>query len=102
MYACSRRHAPTDDPALSAEEREARFQVRCLRGFYVHLAVFALVNAGLVAINLLASPGHLWFQWPLLGWGIWLLFHAFGTFARGRFLGREWEERRVRELLAKR
>lgn len=101
MHACSARRQDDLDPNLSAEERAARREVHCLRGFYVHLTVFVLVNVGLVAINLLASPGRLWFQWPLLGWGIWLALHALGTFGRGRFLGRDWEERKVRELMAR-
>ncbi len=71
---------------------------RTLRGFYPHLMVFAVVNTGLLAINLIASPGRLWFYWPLLGWGIWLALHAVGTFGRGRWLGAEWEERKLREL----
>lgn len=100
MHACSRRQERELDPNLSAEERAARCQVRRIRGFYSHLAAFVLVNAGLATINLLGSPGHLWFQWPLLGWGIGLLMHAFDTFGRQRFLGREWEERKVRELMA--
>jgi hypothetical protein len=60
-----------DDPTLSAAERDARRQVARLRGFYSHLMVFVLVNAGLLAINLIASPGRFWFFWPALGWGIW-------------------------------
>lgn len=89
-----------DDPSLSAEERDARRHVFRLRAFYHHLVVFALVNAGLLAINLVASPARLWFYWPLLGWGVWLGLHAFATFSRGMWLGREWEERKVRELIA--
>ncbi len=89
-----------DDPALPAVERDARRQVSMLRGFYHHLLVFAVVNTGMLAINLIASPGRLWFYWPLLGWGIWLSLHAFATFSRGRWLGAEWEERKLRELLA--
>ena len=88
------------DPSLSPEEREARRQVHQLRGFYHHLAIFLMVNAGLIGINLLFSSSRLWFHWPLLGWGIWLALHAFTTFSRGRWLGREWEERKVHEMLA--
>lgn len=89
-----------DDPSLPAAERDARRHVARLRGFYHHLTVFALVNAGLLAINLIASPGRYWFQWPLLGWGIWLALHAFGSFNRRRWLGADWEERKMREYLA--
>ena len=89
-----------DDPKLSAAERDARRQVHGLRRFYHHLLVFSLVSAGLAAINLVVSPGRLWFYWPLLGWGVWLVLHAFATFARGRWLGAEWEDRKVRQFLA--
>ncbi|MCF8198834.1 MAG: 2TM domain-containing protein [Sulfuritalea sp.] len=89
-----------DETTLSAAERDARRQVRRLRGFYSHLLVFAVINAGLAVINLIASPDRLWFYWPLLGWGVWLALHAFGTFARYRWLGAEWEERKMQQLLA--
>lgn len=91
-----------DDPTLSVAEREARRQISRLRGFYQHLLVFVVVNSGLVAINLLASPERLWFYWPLLGWGIWLALHAAATFSHGRWLGAEWEERKLRELMTSR
>lgn len=91
-----------NDPNLSIAERDARRQVFALRNFYRHLAVFVAVNAVLAATNLLVSPARPWFHWPLLGWGVWLALHAFGTFARGRWLGAEWEERKMRELLADR
>jgi hypothetical protein len=90
------------DLNLSPEEREVRRQVHQLRGFYHHLAVFLLVNAGLIGINLLSSSSRLWFYWPLLGWGIWLALHSFSTFSRGRWLGREWEEHKVNQMLANR
>jgi len=34
------------------------------------LFVGPLILAGLVLINLVASPGHWWVQWPALGIGI--------------------------------
>jgi len=44
-------------------------------GFWIHLATYLLVNALLVGVNLLTSPDHLWFQWPLVGWGLGILLH---------------------------
>ena len=96
--ACRSRYL--DDPSLPAVERDARLQVGVLRGFYSHLLVFAVVNSGLLAAKLFASPERLWFYWPLLGWGIWLALHASGTFGRGRWLGAEWEERKARQIMA--
>lgn len=89
-----------DDPKLSVAECDARRQVHELRRFYHHLLVFAAVNTGLLAINLIASPGRLWFYWPLLGWGVWLALHTFNAFAGRRWLGAEWEERKFRQLMA--
>ena len=44
-------------------------------GLTVHGVTFAAVNCGLLLINLLTSPGFLWFLFPLGGWGIGLLHH---------------------------
>lgn len=82
------------------EYRAALCRVRQLRGFYTHLSVYLAVNAGLLVINLLSSPGRLWVVWPLAGWGIGLLIHAAGVFLGGRWLGAEWERRKVAELVA--
>lgn len=57
-------------------------------GFYTHLGVYLLVNAILVVVNLSTQPDELWFQWPLLGWGIGLFFHGVGVFGFGEGTGR--------------
>jgi len=63
------------DAYLQAKERiEAR------RGFFVHLSVFVVVNAGLLVMNLATSPDYLWFKWPLMGWTIGIMFHGLGVF----------------------
>lgn len=94
------RNCRHEDSSLSPAEREARRQIRKLRGFYQHLTVFVAVNLGLLAINLLSTPTRLWFYWPVFGWGIALVLHAGATQLRGRWLGADWEERKLRELLA--
>jgi len=40
------------------------------RSFHHHLRVYLAVIAGLAALDLITSPGHLWFQWPAFFWGI--------------------------------
>src|SRR5262249_23680951 len=54
----------------------ARRVARATRAFFIHLTAYALVNALLLGINLGTSTAHLWFKWPLLGWGVGLLGHA--------------------------
>jgi hypothetical protein len=47
---------------------------------FIHLAILVLVNALLLVINLTSSPERLWVKWPLLGWGIGILFHGLAVF----------------------
>ncbi|KAF5429798.1 2TM domain-containing protein [Candidatus Methanophagaceae archaeon] len=44
-------------------------------GFLVHLVVYVLVNAMLIAINFIYSPEAIWFFYPLIGWGIGISMH---------------------------
>ena len=82
--------------------QRAKRRVGQLRGFYVHATVYVLVNALLITINLLASRDHIWFFYPLLGWGIGLLAHGLSVFGLGGFLGSEWEEGKIKEIIDKR
>ena len=51
-----------------------------VKEFYTHLVIYVVVMAVLVVINLVTSPGYIWFIWPLIGWGIGVFFHAASTF----------------------
>jgi hypothetical protein len=66
------------------ERQEAIFTDPKARGFFIHLFVYLAVNALLAIVNLLYTPGHYWFLYPLLGWGALLAFHAFRVFYRRR------------------
>lgn len=79
--------------------QRAREKVRRLRGFYIHIAAYILVNLLLFAINEIATPEVLWFVWPLLGWGIGLGIHAAWVFGSVRVFGPEWEEKKIKEIL---
>jgi len=81
--------------------RRARRRVREIRAFYIHLAVFVAVNLLLHLINFVTAPGVYWAFWPLLGWGIGLLVHGLVTYRWMPFVGKEWEERKIREFMDK-
>jgi hypothetical protein len=53
-----------------------RIIARRRAGFFSHLWAYIGVQIFLIAINLLTSPQHLWFVFPLLGWGLGLFFSA--------------------------
>lgn len=61
------------------------------REFLSHLAAYVIVNVFLVVVNLLTSPGTIWFYWVLVGWGIGLAFHF--VFSREQFVVSEWEKK---------
>ncbi|MEN4007376.1 MAG: 2TM domain-containing protein [Methanobacteriaceae archaeon] len=63
------------------------------QSFLVHLVVYVLVNAMLIAINLIYTPEVVWFFYPLIGWGIGISMHyLFGV----RWLEKELEEREAK------
>ncbi len=79
----------------------AKKRVEELKSFYSHLFIYLVVNVGFFILNILASPRHLWFYWPLIGWGIGLSIHGFSVFGTQKMLGKDWEERKIRELMEK-
>ena len=94
-----------EEPAKDQEQQRyerAHARVRAIKGFYIHASAFVVVNVALFAINA-GVGGEWWFYWPLIGWGIGLGLHAFGVFGFGGGgpWGREWEERKMREMMNK-
>ena len=79
--------------------QKARKKVKEIKGFYVNLVCYVLVISFLTFINFKFSPDHLWFYWPMLGWGIGLLFHGIGVFNLVPFFGSDWEEKKIKELM---
>jgi hypothetical protein len=80
---------------------KAKKRVEKIKGFYGNLIAYIVVNIGLLAINLLTSPNYLWFFWPLLGWGIGVFFHGMKVFNYMPFLGKDWEENKIKEFIEK-
>jgi len=79
----------------------AKKRMEELRSFYSHLFIYCAVNVGLFFLNIISSPGHLWFYWPLIGWGIGLSMHGLSVFGINRILGKDWEERKIRKIIEK-
>lgn len=79
--------------------RKALKRVEEIKGFYGNLSAYIAVNIALMVINLVTSPEYLWFFWPMLGWGIGVLFHGLKVFNYMPFLGKEWEERKMKQFI---
>lgn len=63
---------PTDLHTLAARRVDIKL------GFLTHFGVFLAVNTGLALLTFLKS-GSVQVPFPVWGWGIGLLAHAFGT-----------------------
>ncbi|KRB57799.1 2TM domain-containing protein [Flavobacterium sp. Root186] len=80
---------------------QAQKRVKEIREFYEHLTVYVLVNPIVIVVNLMTSPGYLWFIWCLMGWGIAIVLHGLKVFSFPPFFNKKWEERKIREILEK-
>jgi len=85
---------------------EARKRVKSIKGFYSHLVIYVLVNLLIVFINIQdLKPGESYFQYKnfitLFFWGIGLAAHGMSVFLPQLVLGKNWEERKIRELMDK-
>ena len=59
----------------------AKKRVEAKMAFYTHVTVYLAVILLLAAINFLNSSSTIWVHWPILGWGLALVIHAFTVFA---------------------
>jgi hypothetical protein len=79
----------------------AKKKVEDIKGFYGNLFSYLACIAGLALINLLTSSNYLWFLYPAIGWGIGVVIHFISVFNVLPFLSRDWEEKKIKELLHK-
>ncbi|GGF11876.1 2TM domain-containing protein [Flavobacterium limi] len=79
----------------------AKKKVEDIKGFYGNLISYISVNIFLICINLYTSPDHLWFYWPLIWWGLGVVFHGLKVFEVFPGFGKDWEERKIKELMDK-
>ena len=63
---------------------EAIFTDARVRGFFLHVFVYATVNALLIIVNLMYMPTYHWFVYPLVAWGVLLAAHGYNVFYRKR------------------
>ena len=80
---------------------EAKKKVKIIRGFYIHLGIFLLVNTiVLLVLSMIESNDDMfWEYYPIAGWGIAIALHYFLVFGFDYVFGKNWEERKIRELI---
>jgi uncharacterized membrane protein len=68
-----------DFSELALKEREAR-RIARRQWFWLHLAVFVVIEVFLIVIWALGSTSYPWFIFPLFGWGVFVAAHAVYAF----------------------
>lgn len=82
---------------------EAQKRVKRLKGFYIHATVYVLVNLFLIGNNVQRGKNlsDIDNYWTAIFWGIGLLGHALSVFLPNMIMGKDWEEKKIRELMDK-
>lgn len=88
---------------------QAKKRVDELKGYYWHLATYLIVNVFISASKISRNLNNgetfeqAFFDFNTFGlwfvWGIGLAFHTFKTFGFHFFLGKNWEERKIKEFM---
>ena len=85
---------------------QALKRVKKIKGFYTHLIVYLVINILIAIINIQdLKVGESYFRkenfFTAFFWGIGLLIHALSTFLPTWFLGNNWEEKKIQEIMRK-
>jgi hypothetical protein len=88
-----------NDTDYQERYKRAKKRVNEIKEFYTHLAAFVCVNILVYIIDLTDNGNIDWAYWVTLGWGIGVVAHFFSVFGESIFLGHNWEERKIRQLM---
>jgi hypothetical protein len=85
---------------------KAQKKVKEIRGFYKHLAAYLIINAFLLIMKLAnLDADESFFEWSTfmtaICWGVGLFFHWYGVFGPDFMLGKDWEEKKIKEMMEK-
>jgi sensor histidine kinase YesM len=80
---------------------EAKKKVEKIKKFYAHLTSYIMVNTFLIILNLMTAPEFMWSLIVVFAWGIGLVSDAMKTYNYNLFLGKDWEDRKIREYMDK-
>ncbi|MGY0392805.1 2TM domain-containing protein [Bizionia sp. KMM 8389] len=82
----------------------AKAEVKKIKGFYNHALIYAVVNLIIVISNVQSlEVGESYFQFhnfiTLIFWGFGLLIHGITVFLPKWLLGKNWEERKIKQYM---
>tara|TARA_R110002073_G_scaffold8207_1_gene45665 strand:- start:103617 stop:103970 length:354 start_codon:yes stop_codon:yes gene_type:complete len=100
----------TDNYTKEQQYLKAKKRVKDIKGFYSHLAVYIVINICISSIILYGlthdddydfsgAIGHIGVYSTWFFWGIGLFFHWLGVFGFKNFFGKNWEDKKIKEMM---
>ncbi|WP_396194248.1 2TM domain-containing protein [Flavobacterium sp.] len=86
--------------------QEVAKRVQKIKGFYTHAVVYLVINTAIIISQIQFSSNDSWsfelrhFSTAFF-WGIGLAAHGLSVFMPTMILGKNWEDRKVKELMEK-
>jgi hypothetical protein len=94
-----------DNSNLKSKQKEgaysrAKEKVQELKSLYFSLIFYVIVNSGLIYIWYeYSSHSVQWFWFPIIGWGIGLVFKAINAYDLNVLFGKQWEQKQIQKYL---
>ncbi len=80
--------------------QRAKERVEAIKGFYGNLVAYVIVIPFLWYLNS-RTTDFTWAIFPTLGWGFGVIMHGLETYGYSPLLGKNWEERKIKEYMDK-
>ncbi len=94
-----------EDHTIIEKRKRAKKRVEELKGFYIHLLVYIVINIFIIAVMVISQSRkedfslHYYNFTTAIFWGIGLLIHAMITFRLNPFFGKSWEDRMIQKYM---
>lgn len=85
----------------SVAYKKAKDKIKEIKAFYYHLVCFIFCMPIIIYVNLRFSPEFHWFWFSVAGWGTGLSIQFMFAFGLVPFLGKDWESRKIDQLMEK-
>lgn len=97
------------DSNIFDKKERAKKKLAELKGFYIHLLAYVIVNIIIMVVNIVANINNgasfidALFSFEIFAtpffWGIGLFFHAMKVFSFNPFFSKDWEERQIKKFM---
>lgn len=78
--------------------QKAKEKVEAIKGFHSNLFSYCIIIPILAYINY-RTTSFAWVLFPAVGWGIGLVAHWMNVYGYNPILGKDWEERKIKEFM---